>query len=837
MTQQQHTKALFAYQTYESLESCLSQQRYSDEEVHIFGLGSLAVKVNQIFNLPVFPFNDIFGVLFDSFYHVETKIYFQSKLRKLIQEGDYTHKKYLINRLSAIVDTFYTIADFGMEQVPNESNDTRREEILKLVNLLLKDETVRDFNNQKRQLTKDKISLRLCGHTRLHRIIFYEVEYLNFARMNLIHYLQRKGFQIEFRIPFRDQYKRTFEFWEKVYEVATNQEIKSTNTTEETITNGERFALFNEGLTSEARDRENVSIYEFDTPHGFQEYYQKTNDYIFSINPDDINTLVSNTHSIPYENSVGKFVYYLQFCSNVDSKIQVSYNQLIELITNKWIRSGNAEGSNALSLMLDLTEYMSGVDTTEDVKERLYHLQELDLVNKSFDRENYEDVGKNRMKRYMLNPFRTFSFLHGERYAVTIKQLIDLIEEFERLCSYLLPDEAELISVNRYFESWQNALHNTVGHEDDGVWERVFSERFPSEWEFAAPELLQLIYLTASRFDSTNANIHALPLQQEKNLEADKDKALHLTNITQMNFPEKHASNSLSQFFNHTDLKNIIQAASSNIKNRLLHALWVDYAVEDNFSKLGLYQLYNILANYDGPVKFSWINNMHEDGIRNIYLEILADLYNDGRIIPYTAHEKLTLSNVPQREGSVENIDIKGFHNKLPGIYWLNHDFCSKKFFLTAFIDQEPIYEQDFHHQFLFSKIGKLFSISKAEAESFRHYIFPMFPHWTFTKKENLIDMEYQTTLRKYKHFENISYPKELKSLQILRSVHRENRRTKARNQYRKDKDFNDKEIMQQFKENISHFNVRAEPGNHCKMCQFLNSCNEGMYAIDSQGY
>ncbi|TMN23223.1 hypothetical protein [Lentibacillus cibarius] len=833
--QTQHINGLFPYQTYTSLASCLDQQIYSDKELHIFGLGSLAAKVKKNFNLIVNTFTDLSYLLFNEYHRAETHIYFQSTLRKLIQEGYFNHQNYLINRLSAIVDTMYTIADIGVEEIPVQLYNGRQKEVMYLVNRLLEESIVKDYNDQKVHLTKENISLKLAGHTRIEKFIFYEVEYLNYGRMNLIHFLHRKGFKIEFRIPYQHQYQRTFGYWKQVYEVVTKQKIWDSNVNEgPTNHKGERFALFNEGIPSKLNERDNVSVFEFESQHSFRTYFQKTDDHIFSINPDEIQTLVSDTFSELYENTIGRFPYHLQYCTYWNGKIYLSYQNLIDLITSEWVSLEDAKGKDGLSLMMDLSDYMSGIETTEDVKERLYRLQELDILNKSFDRENNEDTGRNRMKRYMLNPFRTFSFLHSERYDITIKQLINLVEEFERLCGYLLPSETEIVPVNTYFARWQETFRNRIGYENQ-VWDQVFVERFPDDWEFSAPELLQLIYLTASNFKTKKTDIHSLPTLWEKMLDGNQNQTLHLTNITQMNFPERHSSTSPSLFFNHSEFKSMIQAVTSSMRNRLLHALWVDYTVEENFPKLGLYQLYNMLANYDGPVKFSWIKNLQEDSLRNIYLEILADLYNDGKIESYTPQDRLTLDKMQKRElVQKPDIDVKQFHNKIPDVYWLNHDFCSKKFFMATFIDQEPIYEQEFHHQFLFSKIGKLFSISQSEREAFQNYIFPLFPHWTFTKKENLIDMEYQVKLRKYKNFENITYPRELQSLQILRSLYRENRRTKARNQYRKYKDFNDKEIIKQFKKNINQFEVKAEPGNHCKMCQFLKICSEGMYAIDN---
>ena len=472
---------------------------------------------------------------------------------------------------------------------------------------------------------------------------------------------------------------------------------------------------------------------------------------------------------------------------------------------------------------------MSGTETIYEIKDRLLLLTEFEQLSRSFDRENAEDVGRNRMKRYMLNPFRAFAFLNQDRYEVTIHQLIELVEKLEQTLKYFLIEENETINVNEYFSRWKSYLEQHINGEGISFWIEVINTRYPEDWNFAIEELLQLIYLEVSSVSDEKQTIRSMDSVLEIILE-ESTPSLHITNITQMNFPEKYRT-SISEFFDYTEIKECIQ---ENIEERAeyLYFLYVDFTVAHSFEQLSIYQLYQILSQFTGDITLSLIKNLDKHSFRNIHFDILADLYCNGEIIAYEAPSN---EWQPEKENSTlsKPFSVEKIAGKIPDLYWLDHDFCSKKFFLTTFIEQQPVYHHEFHQRFIFSKIGKLFSYSKDEREQFRKYIYPLFPNWTYTLKENLIDLEYKTELRHYKTFENISYPKEMKSLQILRTVYRENRRTKARNQYRRDK-FNDKELIKQFEKNIDTKHVVAEPGNHCKMCPHLDSCVEGMYAIDN---
>ncbi|WP_163971082.1 hypothetical protein [Oceanobacillus halotolerans] len=834
-------KPLFNLKTYTSLNRILGEQTGSTDGIHVFGTSEITRNVRKRYQLKALSMDEVIDQLFRGYRTGLTEIYFQSEIRKLIQTGNYQHETYLLNRIPSIMNTVYAMADLGRKAIQFQGQSERQSEIIALVNALLKDDIIEHFHYQKQTLTRNEIAKLLCGDSTIHKIAFYQIEYLNFGRMNLVHWLQAKGFEVEFCIPYNASFPQVYQFWKSVYQVVTRQDIDEIAHSKEMPSFGHRFAAFNENILMDHADRKDVMVMEFESPRDFADFYQTTNDKITAVHPDDINRIVSNVIAEPFENGYGKFIYYLQFCQKQDDTIFVSYDHLMELITSEWVSTRAVSGKDALALLKDLEEYMSGVESIQDVKTRLQQLSDLDIVSKTFDQENMQDAGKSRMKRYLLNPFRAFAFLQQGRYQVTINQLIELVEQTEKLCQYLVMNEGETMPVNDYLQRWNSIMDRYEDSWEKDVytfWKKVFTPQHPAEWVFPIQELLSVIYLTVSNYmDNTNTTIYSMPTLQASIMEEEEAKTLHITNLTLMNFPESYHA-TITDFFSHQELKQLITESlgSSWSTNRLLHALWVDYTVGEYFDKLGTYQMYHVISSYQGPIRFSWIKHLQADDFRNIYLDIIADLYQQGEIISYQVEESVE----QEKEGTIPSSEltqasaVQELKGKIPALFWLDHDFCAKKFFLTTLIEQQPVYEDVFHQQFLFSKIGKLFSISADERAEFRSLIYPLFPHWTYSKKENLIDTEYPAQLRIYKEFENVTYPKEMNRIQLLRSVYQENRRTKARNRYRKNTAFKDADVLKQFQENVSRYKVKAEPGNHCKMCPHLQNCSEGMYAIDN---
>src|SRR5699024_8689291 len=385
----------------------------------------------------------------------------------------------------------------------------------------------------------------------------------------------------------------------------------------------------------EVNDRVDVDVIEFNSPTDFVHYYKNHKEHLLAISPKDINRIVQHTNSSIYEDNLGKFIYYIKNCKIENGQIFLEYDILIELITSEWIKTSNLDGNNALSLLIDLRDYMYGVKTTSEVIDRLKSLQQLDLVSKTFDKENSADTDRNHLKRYMLNPFRSFNFIHTDRYSVTINQLIELVERLEITLRYLILEDGKTLNVNDYFARWLNTLENVPKSERKQLWVTVFEEAVPDEWSYANDELLALIYLLASYKLNEQTTIYDISHLQEIILSNKHTLKLHLTNITQINFLEKHKT-TITDLFTYNELKEILnESTDKQQRATALHSLWVDYMVVENFSELGSYQLYNMLAYYEGLMVFSWIKHLKDEDMRSVYLDILEDIYSKQGIKKY----------------------------------------------------------------------------------------------------------------------------------------------------------------------------------------------------------
>lgn len=815
-------------------------------ELHVFATTSFSNAVKDRYQLNVRDFDSINGTLFNEFTSPRTEIYYQAKLREAIKQGSFKNEKKLLNRLPELLETFKVFVELYGNELRSENHDELQCEVIDLMNVLFEDEKFRFYYERKSNLTKEEISIELCGNPFLQTIYFYEIDYLNYFRMNIIHWLKLKGFQIELRVPYSNTFTETFSYWNEIYSVAIRSNLAAAPSINKSVTSARanRLGSFNEGDPVNVQAESTVKVMEFTTPNDFQKYYESsTEDILLAVRPEEVSRIVHHKKNKAYEDEFGKFIYYMQFCKHEQSKIHLSYDTLAELVTSGWVHHRHINGKDAYGLLIHLQEYMTGIETIDEVIERLKKLQELELFSRSLDRENREDASsrdrRNQMKSYMLNPFRTFSVLHAERYDTTITQLLELVVKVKKICEYIIPANDEAINVNEAFERWTNVLEELVPSEEKVFWTKVFQAKVEETWKFSMPEIMKLIYLLVEKMQSEKREIHSINKLEEILVKNQQEKTIHITNLTLENFPQSYHSE-LTVFFDYSELKEVVKrfsAEDKNLTNILLHALWVDYTLKKNFEKLGMYQLFTVLANHNGNVTFSWINNLDDKSMRSVHLDILADLFCDGKVASYEPNnDEEFLARIPEAKEEPASYETLRLTGKIPDLFWLDHDFCPKKFFLTTFIDKQPIYETDFHQQFLFGKIGKMHSFSNKAKTDFNRLIFPLFPQWTETKKRNLIDVEYPMSFYNYQTFENISYPKEAKGIQILRSINRENRRTKARNQYRNNRNANEIKLLKQFQEYIGRNEVDATPGNHCAMCPHLTSCTEGWYSIDNAG-
>ena len=109
-------------------------------------------------------------------------------------------------------------------------------------------------------------------------------------------------------------------------------------------------------------------------------------------------------------------------------------------------------------------------------------------------------------------------------------------------------------------------------------------------------------------------------------------------------------------------------------------------------------------------------------------------------------------------------------------------------------------------------------------------YLFPLFPQWPITTKKNMLKTSYKRDIRISMKHQNISFPKNLADIQILRSKYLVTKRYKIRNAYRRS-NINPDRLFKEFSEEIE--NEKSEKGMHCSMCPHVLICLKGEFAID----
>jgi hypothetical protein len=271
-----------------------------------------------------------------------------------------------------------------------------------------------------------------------------------------------------------------------------------------------------------------------------------------------------------------------------------------------------------------------------------------------------------------------------------------------------------------------------------------------------------------------------------------------------------------------------------------VHSMKVHYEMEQSLASYFDFQLYFMLRHARGEIIISWIRGLHEHDEASSKLKLLCLLYGQGESPAVWVPEiKQDWPNEEMPDGQeMETVPLesaKGLVGEIPHAYWLNYDFCARKFFYTSLVELEPVYESDFHQQIAFGFIGALLAQQADGMDGVREFLFPLFPQWTQTKKENLVHLARNNTLRTYKQFQNINYPAAMKLLVKLLSRYEVTKRYKVKNAYERSEIRRETEEkwLKEWLKKVTDCDVQAEPGDHCKMCPYLSQCPEGELSIE----
>jgi hypothetical protein len=832
---------MFKVKYYKHTKKFYEQFRIQNGEIHITQsaafaayLSSIGGQANRVWSYP--PFIE---ALFPHWHHPYTEVYIRSLVR------DYVHRhapKEKVMYFEKRLDDFYAsvrflaeIGPFSLSPLPSLKLNEEQRFFIGMMETLRSDNVLLEYWKARAHLSRKSVAEALGLEDDAHVICVHHVDYIDAPKMLLFYLLAQVGFDVVFYIPFNPGAPNLYKTWRDIYRHVSNDEGNWECVEESQPLRGAKFAQYVDASFSISDDSfDGINFLSFAHPTDLKNYLErcpieKERHEVLATYEEELNVYVGhhrNSHF--YASRYGKFFLSLQRCKKTEAGVLLTYDDYVNMMTSGWVHYGAIDGSQALTLLIDLRNYMEGVATFADIIDRLQSLIDLQEVSAAFDEVAKEQTGRHQLKQYLSNPFRSFSYVHRSRYDITIKQLMECTKDLVRKVQRLLLGEREKRNVRVYLHELKQVYDSVKTQWDTKSqmeMEKLFSLSIPEHWEFAKEEMYLFLSLHFGAKEHKHDKILNFDQLTGKALSAEH---VHLTGMSFQLFPWKTLE--LPNVLTYTWMKECIRRSFIGLNQTMrINALLVDYYSRHAANSTAVYALYHLLAFGNETVTFSYIQNWREYDGPSIYFTILQELYG-MKETTFVEEENELLWEVPTIEE--QSFSVEALRH-IPDLLWIDSDFCKRKFFLNALIEHHPVYENDFHQQQAFSIIGRLLSEQGDGEALFRETIFPLFPQWTNAFKQNLLDTLGISGLRVYKQYENIYYPKAMKYLQRLKSKYLVTKNWKARHQY----DNDTFKVDEHIRELMNHFGVHeveAESGIHCRMCPFLHVCKDGEYVIDA---
>jgi hypothetical protein len=834
---------LFKVKYYRNTRNFYENLTLMSDELHLTQSASLAeyLKVSKQ-SSAVFAYKYMQTVLFSDWYHPHTEVYIRSVIRDfLISKTRETQYAYLRKHIDDFYKSVMYLIEMGGVKLHDFNNMNLSGDqtlLIDIMDMLQRDTIVQKYYHKRASLNTEEIKQTLNLGSNIRKVYIHHFDYIDGPRMMFFHLLASLGLEVNFCIPFNPEQPELYKTWESIYQSVTGIEADSWECIENShVSKGSAFASYLRQKKFQQRDYDlaNLNFMEFDHPTHFKEFLdsrpiKKNVHDVIAIYDEELNIFTDQKNSRHfYATPYGKFFLALQNVKKTSEGIFCDYDDYVNLMISGWVQAGNVNGQKALTMLVDLKGYMDGTGSITEILERLQALVEFQEISHIFDDMGKEQSGKNRIKRYLSNPFRAYPLAHISRYDITVKQLIECTKDLGRKLNSLILLDGEKRNVQAYVLEIEKMFLTVKDNWDAEAAEKLqnlFRANLPIEWSFRQEELFQLLsfYLGSDKnnFDKIQNFDQLVGIALSSN-------KIHVTGLSYTSFPWKNPD--LPVLINHTWLKKCItKSYISKNKEIRLNSLLVDYYSRKLTRNRALYGIFHLIAYSEGELTFSYIDHLRENDGPSIYLTILKELY-DSTFLDEVISDEEEL-DWPEADDSEERIPLQVFEG-IPDLNWLDNDFCSRKFFLNSFIEQHPVYEQDFHQQIVFSTIGKLLSEQGDGEKEVREVLFPLFPQWTNAHKHNLLDITKVAGLRSYKSFENIYYPKAMSRIQRLFSRYEVGENWKAKYQYDHDR-LNLEQNVEDFLKKTSKNDVKVRSGHHCRMCPYLHVCEKGEFVIDA---
>lgn len=740
------------------------------------------------------------------------------------------------------------IINIYMEFIKDEKIEELLSEFIQPINSEIFANKIQDFNSRVKGIDGELNNIS--------KLYIYNDVRLDMKTYLMLKRLQTRGIDVIFRVYFTKEIAENCPNYYELYNsICVNDELESRKFKS-------NFMKYLSGYPIKKNFREDICFKSFENPSRFKQYlreYPLEKKHTYSgvverqyvgISSDILNeyfkdVIFENTKGNEdiFSYNEGNFLINLYNLIPQEDDFKITFNDLFKCITSGWveIKAGNKyiSGKRATTLLIDLQEYFNGCETIGDYLSRIDNLELLDQFKSEFDKLGESKVQKDRVKRYLMNPLMVFSYLDSGRYEVTIKQFRDIIYKFKRMVTTLLHDD--MLDVNEHLSSlkeiWDNLSFNCGESEGNLGFSKVSSDlSFRGEdYELMSfQEMRSLLIAIISNKDiddGTDTKIKSLFTLEGIILEDVKE--INLVDLSEKSIERIYEIKGISNMLSTSFLERVINY--SNLNNSLfrnlleIHNKWLN-----TFNDFLNYNLCILFENYNGRINILYIDDIFDNDNKSSVYNIIKNIYE----VEEELSDSTPISYFDFMEDEVELEKLKindiGWSEDIAPIALLDLDFCSRKFFLSNILGSNPVYSSELHQQMAFTTLAALFSGGKRNDERVKEIFFKLFPQWTDTLKENLLETSYTRDINTRFKFKNINFPYYMKDIQILRSKY--GLYHKVKDAY-KDKNLKSTEYIKSFLEDVNINTIEGRCGTHCSMCPHQYICTKGEWAIDRVNY
>ena len=771
-----------------------------------------------------------------------------------------TELKYFEDNIDILISDIKYLAETNISNINFSEKSTTKELFKMIYDRLLETEVFKEISGEILNIIKAaNFYSDLEGYNggEVKRIYFYNINNLDLRRYLIITLLKTAGFEIIFRIPYFENCKALNRCWEAIYKddslfnIEINKSIK-----EKSIDS--KYINFLEGKRNTNDTNENVITKTYSEVSDFKK--ELKDKQLITFYKDSLKACINMNEDVDnhcFQSAIGRFLLNLYNCKIKDNDIIISFSTYRELITSGWIEHREWNGIRLSEYLSKNEEYFQGINTMEDIIERINKLKELEEVNDIFEENIKGRINKDKQKRFLSNPFRALGYNNTELFNITATYMLNVTQKLKSIINSL-NTESGLIKIEEHFDLLKQTYLNKYmidisknGSElQKEITKRIWSvlnshSYFPDMLgQEDIKELFNISLKLKNSDDKKEREESDFSIDQLEGIILRKkvtDKNIIYISDLSTKAHDKYIKQKYieGRILKRKDIEDIVKfSLKNNQKELVLKGIELQNKSIKSTESYMKFIFGNLFINFKGVIEFSYIKGLRDNDSKSIILKQIESIYkNEEEVLQGLEYKDMILEKdiKDNYEKQYDTKDFLDYSDKYSDAAYRDLDFCDEKFLYSTILMPHPIYYSEFHHKLIFSG---LISILKASIEesylNLTKFLFPLFPQWVQVVKGNILSCEYpRKNIREYKYFQGINYPRSIDSMYLLRSKYVVTAKSKIRNRYNEGKLNPDKYYNEFIKEYLKEDTYNN--GRHCIMCPHIYICKKGEFAIGNK--